>query len=95
MKLTSVPPKKDSTPTEPNPKVVAIKGEIVSLLEDKLEELRRESEKVHTTMEQVLYRIRTQGFEAKLDDLRSGRWYALKAHVQALQEVVEIFDSHE
>lgn len=63
------------------------------MLEDKLEELRSESQKVHGTMEQALFRVRTQGFEVKLDDLRSGRWYKLAAQVQVLQEVMELFEA--
>lgn len=82
-------------PTEDLPEVqlAHIRAEVTSLLEDTLEELRRESVKVHATMEQTMFRLRTQGFGVKLDDLRSGRWHKVKAKVEALQEVMELFQA--
>lgn len=74
--------------------VKCIKSEIVSMLEDKLEELRRESEKVKGTMEAALGRIGTQGFDTKLDDLRSGGWYRLKSEVATLQDVLAIVQAY-
>lgn len=72
--------------------MVQIRGEVVSMLEEKLEELRQESQRVHAVMEQALFRLRTQGFDANLDDLQSGRWHRLKAQVQSLQDVMVLFD---
>lgn len=79
----------------PEIKLTHVRSEVVSMLEDKLEELRRESVRVHTTMEQVLFRIRTQGFNVKLDDLKSGRWHKLAGQVRQLQEILEMFEAVE
>lgn len=90
--LVIVPPFPPSPADElPAVRLSHLRSEITSMLEGKLEELRAESQRMHGTMEQTMFRLRTQGFEAKLDDLRSGRWHRLKTEVQTLQEVMELF----
>lgn len=81
-------------PTTPDRKQVSdkeklqiIKSEINSAIEDRIEELRQEAEKLHGTMEQIQWRIKTQGFEVKLDDLKTGKWYKVGTEIKVLQEV--------
>lgn len=90
--LVIVPPYPPSQDL-PDIKLSHIRSEVTALLEDKLEELRNETVKVYATMEQTQFRLRTQGFNAKLDDLRSGRWHRLKTEVQTLQEVMDLFEA--
>jgi hypothetical protein len=96
MPITLVNSPSSPVPGSKNPtedRLASIKGEITSMLEEKIEELRRESERVKSTMEQALYRIGQQGFETKLDDLRSGRWHKVSTEVKILQDVMDIIQA--
>ncbi len=68
-------------------KLQIIRSEINSAIEDRIEELRTEALGLKGTMEQVLHRIQNQGFEVKLDDLKTGKWHRVGTEIKVLQEV--------
>ncbi len=92
MPLSLAVPGAKPTPNPTSEKLAHVKGEVVSSLEDKIEELRQESEHMLETMTQVLIRISRQGLEARLEDLRTGRWHRVAAEVRLLQDILQAFD---
>lgn len=64
--------------------------DVTTLLQTRIEDLRRETMRVYGTLEQALFRISAQGVEVKLDDLNLGedRLSALAAEIEGLQEVL-------
>lgn len=78
------------SPTEPlsgDEKIKILKGEVYSGIEDRMEALRAEALAMRAEMDKIVERIDTQGFQAFLEDLRTGKWYKLATEIQTLQEV--------
>jgi hypothetical protein len=94
-KIIELKPGASSGVTAEQEKVSHIRGEVISSLEDRIEELRGEAERIQRTMTEILARIKSQGFRVRLDDLRSGQWYRKAAEVRVLQEILEAIEAND
>jgi hypothetical protein len=70
--------------------ISVVRGEIVSCLEEHLEELFVECRQVRATLDRMEALVRRDGLKVKLPRLKSGMWYRLAAQVTLLQEMVAI-----
>lgn len=78
--------------SEATTKDAPVRVEITIALQTRIEDLRREVQRVYGTLEQAMFRISAQGVEVKLDDLKLGqsRLQNLAGEVEALQEVLVV-----
>lgn len=73
-------------------KLQAIRGEVYSGLEDRLEELRKEALQMQSEMAEVVNGIDTKGFGVNLDTTKTGRWYRILSEVRVLQELASFME---
>jgi len=70
-----------STPLE------AVKLKIEGLIASRLGILHGEASDLAADMEALIGRLRSRGHEAKVDDLKAGRWYRTASDLRLLQEL--------
>lgn len=90
-----IPTRQEVARLTPAQKLQHVRSEVIGQLEDRIEELNVEAQKVVETMNLIHTRTQQQGFDVQLEDLKTGRWYRLSAEISALQEVAHFIEGLE
>ena len=86
-------PRKEGVVLSDAEKLQALRREVNSAIEDRLEKLRGECETMRQNMESLLFRIDAQGFDIELRDIKTATWYRTATEVKLLQQVREFIAS--
>lgn len=68
-------------------KLTQIRIRVGDLLQNRLALLSNEAAAVSSDMEGLLLRLRAQGHHARIDDIRSARWYRTASELKLLQNI--------